>query len=156
VNWTVVLFFVGLFTIVGAVKATGLLAVTAGVLEGLTGGSPGVGIALFTSASAVLSGLVDNIPVAATLIPVIQDVTALPQGPLWWSLVLGANLGGNLTPIGSIASVIALHALQRETGQRVSWGEFLKVGVVLTFVLVLLSIGYLLAYDASIGLPGGG
>ncbi|MHC5009321.1 MAG: SLC13 family permease [Planctomycetota bacterium] len=156
VNWTVVLFFVGLFTIVGAVKATGLLAVAAGALEALTGGSPGMGIALFTSASALLSGLVDNIPVAATLIPVIQDVTALPHGPLWWALVLGANFGGNLTPIGSIASVIALHAFERETGQKVSWGEFLKVGGFLTLLLVLLSVGYLLAYDALIRLPGGG
>ena len=92
----------------------------------------------------------DNIPVAATMIPIVASMTeSLPAEPLWWALVIAANLGGNGTPIGSISGVIALSALQESGGGKVSWAEWFKVGAVamalqLVVVIVWLSLFTLL------------
>lgn len=142
VNWSMILFFVGLFVIIGAVQETGLLAWAARQIIRLSGGNPVVTMLLMASFVLLLSGVMDNIPVAATLIPIVRAMEAqgLDATPLWWALVLSANLGGNSTPIGSVSSVIALNSLEKEAHIKVSWGEFLKVGggiMVLQSVLVL-------------------
>jgi Na+/H+ antiporter NhaD/arsenite permease-like protein len=85
--------------------------------------------------------------VAATLIPIVSSMAnALPAAPLWWGLVLAANLGGNATPIGSISCVIALSALQEGGGKKVGWGEWLRVGGLVLALQVALVLAWLLLW----------
>jgi Na+/H+ antiporter NhaD/arsenite permease-like protein len=146
VKWTIIVFFVGLFVLIGTVQETGLLEVLAGRLYELSGGDTYKVMGLMVPFVFVTAGIVDNIPVAATMIPVVDTMIAqgAPAEPLWWSLIAACNLGGNSTPVGSIAAVIALHALERERGIRIGWGEYLKTGGVVT----VLQIGLVLAYLA--------
>ncbi len=140
VNWTVILFFTGLFVIIACVEATGALNRLAEIVVALSGQRPMLLVPILTTFSSVASAIVDNIPVAATLIPIVRHIGG-PAEPLWWSLVLGCNLGGNATPIGSISCVIALHTLHKEAHVRVGWGEFLKIGGT---IMVLQTIGAIL------------
>jgi Na+/H+ antiporter NhaD/arsenite permease-like protein len=145
VNWSVVLFFTGLFVIIGSVKESGLLTWQANQIIAFAGGDVVVTMLLVATFVLALSGIVDNIPVAATLIPIVRAMEAqgIPGEPLWWALVLASNLGGNSTPVGSISSVISLHALEKERHIKVSWDEFLKVGGVITVLQTFLVLGYL-------------
>lgn len=149
VNWSLILFFVGLFVIVGCVQETGLLAWQAKQMLAISGGSQ-LGVLLLIGVFVlVLSGMVDNIPVAATLIPIVREMGAQPGievGPLWWTLVATANLGGNSTPIGSVSSVIALGALEKERGVKIGWGEFIQVGGLVLLVQSVLALTYLTAF----------
>ncbi|MCB9918370.1 MAG: ArsB/NhaD family transporter [Planctomycetes bacterium] len=153
VNWVVILFFSGLFIIVGLVKETHALERLAGTLTSLTGDSVLANVATVTWFSGVASAIVDNIPVAATMIPMVPAMDGIPHEPLWWSLILGANLGGNATPIGSISCVIALHALAKEAGIQIGWGRFLAVGGVLMIVQLVLATLWIAAYVAFDLLP---
>jgi Na+/H+ antiporter NhaD/arsenite permease-like protein len=148
VNWTVVLFFVGLFLIIGCVESTGALVWLAESVVKLSGSSMTRLMVLLTGFSAVTSSVVDNIPVAATLIPIVDNISNMgfAEEPLWWSLVLGCNLGGNGTPIGSISCVIAIHALHKEEGIHVGWGEFIKLGGLIMLVQVFGATLYLLLF----------
>ncbi|MBX3258742.1 MAG: hypothetical protein KIS78_02800 [Labilithrix sp.] len=130
VKWDTILFFIGLFVIIGAVEATHLLTTMANAILSLSGGSAMVTMLLFTVFALVMSGIVDNIPIAATMIPIVRTLEAqgIEVDPLWWSLILTANLGGNSTPVGSISNVIALSSLEKERGIKIGWGEFLRVG----------------------------
>ena len=146
VNWTVILFFLGLFVIIGCVKATGSLNWLAEQVVAVSQGKVYALVPLLTVFSATASAIVDNIPVAATLIPVVSQIGEGPSAvePLWWAVVLGCNLGGNGTPIGSISCVIALYTLKKEMNQVVGWGEFLKLGGTIMLVQVFGAICYLL------------
>jgi Na+/H+ antiporter NhaD/arsenite permease-like protein len=107
--------------------------------------------------SAVASSIVDNIPVAATLIPIVKDIAAdgtVPIEPLWWTLIICCNLGGNGTPIGSISCVIAIYALKKEAGVHVGWGTFLKIGGAIMLVQVAGAIAYILVAYKSGWIPG--
>lgn len=96
----------------------------------------------------VTAGMLDNIPVAATMIPIVRNMVEAGYAPepLWWGLISACNLGGNPTPVGSIAAVIALHALSHERGIKVGWGEYLKVGGLVTLLQIPLVIGYIEFY----------
>lgn len=155
VNWTVILFFVGLFLIIGCVEETGALQWAAGSAVSLAGKSLSTLMPVVCVFSALTSAVVDNIPVSATLIPIVQSIAAMgvPQEPLWWSLVLGSNLGGNGTPIGSISCVIALYTLKRETGVSVGWGEFIKLGGLIMLVQVAGGVLYLLLFQMLDAFP---
>jgi Na+/H+ antiporter NhaD/arsenite permease-like protein len=145
VKWPVILFFVGLFVLIGSVRETGLLDVLAGGLYQLCGDSVPLAVTLIVPFAFVLSGIVDNIPVAATMIPVIRTMVdhGLSAPALWWSLIASCNLGGNPTPVGSIAAVIALHILEKERGIHVGWGEYLRVGGMITLIQIGLVILYI-------------
>jgi Na+/H+ antiporter NhaD/arsenite permease-like protein len=156
VNWSLILFFVGLFVIIGAVQETGLLDLAARQMLELAGGDPIKTMLLIAAFVLALSGVLDNIPVAATLIPLVRSLEAqgLDAVPLWWTLVIAANLGGNSTPIGSVSSVIALNGLEKERGIKVGWGEFFKVGGGVTLLQSVVVLVYLWVY-ATLGLfPG--
>jgi len=151
VNWTVIMFFVGLFVMIGIVEHTGLLEQMAGALTDLSAGNIYLAVILLMVFTAATSGIMDNIPVAATLIPIVQKMIAtgaLAAEPLWWGLVISANLGGNGTPIGSISCVIALHALYEATGKKVGWGEYFKVGGLALGIQVVLAIAWVLSFTA--------
>jgi Na+/H+ antiporter NhaD/arsenite permease-like protein len=150
VNWTVILFFMGLFIIIGCVKQTGALAWVAQQVIDFSDNRMELLIPLMGGFSAVASSIVDNIPVAATLIPIVNDISSdsVPAEPLWWTLIICCNLGGNGTPIGSISCVIAIYALKREAGEHVGWGTFLKLGGTIMLIQVVGAILYvMLAYD---------
>jgi len=156
VNWSLILFFVGLFVIIGAVQETGLLDWQARKMIELSGGDPVTTMLLMAVFVLGLSGILDNIPVAATLIPLVRSMET--QGfdavPLWWTLVIAANLGGNSTPIGSVSSVIALNGLEKERGIKIGWGEFLRVGGGVLAIQSAVVLAYLWVY-ATFGLfPG--
>lgn len=148
VNWSLILFFVGLFVIIGCVQETGLLAWQAKQMVALAGNDPLITMLLMGVFVLVLSGVMDNIPVAATLIPIVRAMEAqgIPAGPLWWTLVATSNLGGNSTPIGSVSSVIALNALEKERQIKIGWGEFMKVGGVILAIQGVLALAYLTAF----------
>lgn len=154
VNWTVILFFLGLFLVIGCVEATGALGWLARQVVVLSGGEIAALVPLMGAFAAVASAIVDNIPVAATLIPIVREIAgpvtgtaaAIPQEPLWWSLVIGCNLGGNGTPIGSISCVIALYTLKKEADVTVGWGEFIKLGGTILLLQMAGGIVYLLAF----------
>ena len=150
VNWTVIMFFMGLFVIIGCVKQTGALGWVAEQVIALSGNDLKLLIPLLGGFSAVASSIVDNIPVAATLIPIVNDISGngVPAEPLWWTLIICCNLGGNGTPIGSISCVIAIYALKREANEHVSWGTFLKLGGSIMVVQVVGAIAYvMIAYS---------
>lgn len=150
VKWPIILFFVGLFVLIGTVQATGLLTLLAGGIYDLSGGEMTPAIAMITPFVFVTAGIVDNIPVAATMIPVVNTMIerGMQAEPLWWTLIAACNLGGNPTPVGSIAAVIALHALEKERGIRIGWGEYLKVGGTVTLFQIALVLAYIYAFRA--------
>ncbi|MFN7131073.1 MAG: SLC13 family permease [Myxococcales bacterium] len=149
VKWPVILFFVGLFVIIGAVEHSHLLDRLATAIVGLSGGSETGTMMIISGFVLMLSGVVDNIPVAATLIPIVRNLGAQGMGvdPIWWALIMTANIGGNSTPVGSISSVIALSAMEKESGIKVGWGEFIKVGGTILLVQGVAIFGYLLLFE---------
>ncbi len=148
VNWSMILFFIGLFVMIGSVQETGLLEWQATKMIELSGGNAIITMLVLALFVLFMSGVVDNIPVAATLIPIVRSMEqqGIPGEPLWWSLILAANLGGNSTPIGSVSSVIGLNALEKDRQIKVSWGEFIRVGGLVTLVQGAIVLLYLYAY----------
>lgn len=142
IEWTTLLFFLGLFIVVEGLIKVGLLNIAAEGLLNLTNGDLNVTAILILWGSGVASGLVDNIPYTATMVPIVQELgKQMPIEPLWWSLALGACLGGNATAIGASANVIVLSLADR-AGYRISFMQFLKYGVVVTLVSLLICTVY--------------
>jgi Na+/H+ antiporter NhaD/arsenite permease-like protein len=143
VEWTTLLFFVGLFILVEGVVEVGLIAQVAHAAVAFTGGSLPLTSLLILWFSAVMSGIVDNIPYTATMIPVIQSLgDTMPTEALWWSLALGACLGGNATLVGASANVVVASLAER-SGYSLKFGAFLRYGLVTTFVSLLLASAYI-------------
>jgi Na+/H+ antiporter NhaD/arsenite permease-like protein len=144
VHWSVILFFVALFVMIGVVERTGLLEQLALGMSDLADGSTPLAVTLLVLFTALTSGIMDNIPVAATLIPVVRGMigSGFVAEPLWWGLVLSANLGGNGTPIGSISCVIAFHALAQATGTKMGWGEYLRAGGLILALQLVFVLGW--------------
>jgi Na+/H+ antiporter NhaD/arsenite permease-like protein len=139
VEWPTIFFFAGLFILVGGIEKVGIIhAIAQGALN-LTGGEPVVTSVLVLWLSAIASALIDNIPFVATMIPMIKTMGQLGGitnlEPLWWSLALGACLGGNGSLIGASANVIVA-GISEKNGVIISFWGFMKVG----FPLMLLSI----------------
>ncbi len=155
VNWTVILFFMGLFIIIGCVKETGALKLVAQQVIEISDNRLVLLIPLLGGFSAIASSIVDNIPVAATLIPIVRDIrdSGVPAEPLWWTLIICCNLGGNGTPIGSISCVIAIYALKREAGEHVGWGTFLKLGGSIMVIQVAGAILYVMVAHSQGWIP---
>ncbi|UCB42698.1 MAG: ArsB/NhaD family transporter [Dehalococcoidales bacterium] len=131
VDWRTLLFFIGLFICVGGLEVTGMLEKLAEFIAEVSGGNITVVIPIILWISAIASGLVDNIPFAATMIPVLRGLaqtTAMKLPTLAWTLALGTDIGGNATPIGASANVVGTAVAQRE-GYRISWGRFCKYAI---------------------------
>jgi Na+/H+ antiporter NhaD/arsenite permease-like protein len=142
VEWTTLVFFIGLFITVEAVVQVGIIEAAAEAALRLTGGSLQVTSMLLLWFSAVASGIVDNIPYTATMIPVVENLgQSMPIMPLWWSLALGACLGGNATLVGAAANVVVAN-LAEKGGNPISFGQFLKYGLPTTAMSLLLATGY--------------
>jgi Na+/H+ antiporter NhaD/arsenite permease-like protein len=143
VEWTTLFFFVGLFITVEAVVEVGIIEWIADAAVHLTRGDLGLTSMLLLWFSAIASGIVDNIPYTATMIPVVESVgQTLPIEPLWWSLALGACLGGNTTLVGASANVVVADLAAR-SGHPIRFGEFLRYGLVTALMSLLLSTAYI-------------
>ncbi|NKQ51864.1 ArsB/NhaD family transporter [Amycolatopsis sp. K13G38] len=147
VEWETLLFFAGLFIMIGALVHTGVIADLARLAADATGGNALVAVLLILGVSAVVSGIIDNIPYVATMAPLVADLVARIPDPghaqaLWWSLALGADFGGNLTAVGASANVVMLGIARRE-GYPISFWEFTRKGAVVTAITVLLAAPYL-------------
>jgi Na+/H+ antiporter NhaD/arsenite permease-like protein len=141
IEWTTLFFFVGLFITVEAIVEVGIIDRLAQGALNLTGGSVALTSLLLIWLSAVASGIVDNIPYTATMIPLVQRLgQSMPVEPLWWSLALGADLGGNATLVGASANVVVA-SLAARSGHPISFRTFLIYGIPVTLMsLVLASI----------------
>ena len=148
VEWTAIFFFMGLFIIVGSLVETGVIS---DVAEWLVGhiNSTGEAILVIAWFSAIASAIVDNIPLTATMIPLIKAMgSSLNTYPLWWALSLGACLGGNGTAIGASANVVVIGIAGRE-GVKITFMDFLKMGLVVMFSTV--GIGILVLWLRYVG-----
>ncbi|MDA7618530.1 ArsB/NhaD family transporter [bacterium] len=159
VEWTLVLFFVGLFTLLGVMEHAGVLAMIGDWLKYPLSSGPATGPIAMMWSSAFFSGLTDNIPLAAVLAKVLSgfqsQVTELSWFAeyghmLWWSLIFGAGLGGNFTPIGSASTVVAIGILKKE-GHPITFMQYVKIGAIVVLVQLLLATGYLFGAE-KIGL----
>jgi Na+/H+ antiporter NhaD/arsenite permease-like protein len=148
VEWSTIFFFVGLFVMVGALEERGVIAEIADWLAEATGSSAGQGMAILWGAAAG-SALVDNIPFTAAMIPVVEqlqvDEEAFDDG-LWWALAHGASVAGTATLIAAAANVAASGVLER-TGQPISFGRFLAVGLPVTVLSLGIATVYLLVFQ---------
>ncbi len=144
VEWPTLFFFIGLFMLVEAVVHVGIIDALAMALFDLTGGDPTVTTLGLLWLSGIASGIVDNIPYTATMIPVIGQLGAagLPVEPLWWSLALGACLGGNATIVGASANVVVANMAGR-AGHPITFRAFLRYGLVVAAVSLVMSTIYL-------------
>lgn len=144
IEWTTLFFFIGLFVTVEAIVEVGIIRAAAEKALALTGGSLPVTTVLVLWMSAIVSGIVDNIPYTATMIPLVKELGAggLNMEPLWWALVLGADLGGNFTLIGASANVVVASLAER-SGYKISFFSFLKYSFPITFVSMVVSNIYL-------------
>jgi Na+/H+ antiporter NhaD/arsenite permease-like protein len=142
VDWDTILFFACLFLIVGAMEEVGLLRLLAdGIISG-TGGSFALILSIILWFAAISSSVVDNVPMAATMAPLLKHLAnsaGLPLPPLVWSAALGTDIGGNGTPIGASANVVAVATYEQATGKRISWAEYCKSSypIMVATVLVL-------------------
>jgi Na+/H+ antiporter NhaD/arsenite permease-like protein len=142
VEWTTLFFFLGLFITVEAVVQVGIIEAVADAALRLTGADVALTSTLLLWLSAVASGIVDNIPYTATMIPIVENLgQVMPVEPLWWSLALGACLGGNATLVGASANVVVANLAGR-SGHPISFGQFLKYGLATTTLSLVLATGY--------------
>nr|WP_037464891.1 ArsB/NhaD family transporter [Shimazuella kribbensis] len=150
VEWTTIFFFAGLFTLVGGLQEVGVIKYVAQQVLNLTNGDLSLAAIYILWISGIASATIDNIPFVATMIPLIQEmanslgvsVNAPAINTLWWSLALGACLGGNGTILGASANVIVASLAAKE-GRGFSYMEFLKIGAPITLVSLIITHIYI-------------
>jgi Na+/H+ antiporter NhaD/arsenite permease-like protein len=147
VEWETLLFFAGLFIMVGALVKTGVIDQLAKSAIDATGGNALLTVMLILGVSAPVSGIIDNIPYVATMTPIVSELAAsITDGTdpnvLWWALALGADFGGNLTAVGASANVVML-GIARRADNPISFWEFTRKGAVVTAMSIGLSALYL-------------
>ncbi|RKS68792.1 Na+/H+ antiporter NhaD/arsenite permease-like protein [Actinomadura pelletieri DSM 43383] len=146
VEWPTLVFFAGLFVMVGGLVETGVIGEISEAAADATEGRLGAASMLLLWASAGLSAIVDNIPYVATMSPIVSDLVQQYPGDdgqvLWWALALGADLGGNATAIGASANVVVLGIAARH-GSPISFWYFTRYGLVVTLITVALATPYL-------------
>jgi Na+/H+ antiporter NhaD/arsenite permease-like protein len=137
IDWSSLVFFIGLFIVVGAVVKTGLIGDLASATLSATGGRTDTAALLVLWASGVLSAIIDNIPYTITMVPLVADLgRSVNIEPLIWALSFGANLGGNATVIGASANVIVA-GMSAVRGQPITFRGYLRYGVPATIVTMI-------------------
>lgn len=145
VEWSTILFFVALFTVVGGMVETGVIGELAHIILNTAEGHPIMMMMILLWASALLSSILDNIPFVATLIPLVIALgeSGVDIEPLWWAISLGACFGGNGTLIGASANVV-LSGISGKHGYPISFKDYTKVGFPIMIMTVVLSTVFLL------------
>ena len=144
VEWLAIFFFAGLFVLVGALVETGVIKMLAAEAIQITNGSVNATAMLILWMSAIASAFIDNIPFVATLIPLIKDMGQMGLtnlDPMWWSLALGACLGGNGTLIGASANVVVA-SMAAQRGKQISFLGFMKVAFPIMILTIIISSAY--------------
>lgn len=145
VDYKTLLFFIGLFVVVGGLEETGVLTVISELIGKLCGNNMMLMVAVIIWVSGVASAFVDNIPFAATMIPIIKALSVaqgLPLPVLAWSLSMGTDIGGSATPIGASANVVGTSVAAKE-GYPVGWGRYCKYMAPATVLVLLVSMVYI-------------
>ncbi len=148
VDYKTIFFFIGLFMAVAGLEYTGVLEVLAGAIETVSGGNVAVMIGIIIWGSAIASAFIDNIPFAATMIPVIRSLAAtqgVDLSTLAWALSMGTDIGGSATPIGASANVVGT-AIAAKNGYPISWGRYCKVMAPATIIIVAMSTVYMIIF----------
>jgi Na+/H+ antiporter NhaD/arsenite permease-like protein len=142
IDYKTLLFFIGLFVVVGGLEQTGILEVIANFIGKVSGGNLKLMVAIIIWISAIASAFVDNIPFAATMIPIIKSLAAT-QGvnleTLAWALSMGTDIGGSATPIGASANVVGT-SVSAKSGHPISWGKYCRAAAPATIIVVLISM----------------
>ena len=144
VEWLAIFFFAGLFVLVGALVETGVIKMLAAEAIQITNGSVNATAMLILWMSAIASAFIDNIPFVATLIPLIKDMGQMGLtnlDPMWWSLALGACLGGNGTLIGASANVVVA-SMAAQRGKQISFLGFMKIAFPIMIMTIAISSVY--------------
>lgn len=139
VDYKTLLFFIGLFVVVGGLEQTGILKLIADFIAKISGGNIYIMIAIVLWVSAIASAFVDNIPFAATMIPVIKNLTEISGVPLTtlaWTLAIGTDIGGSATPIGASANVVGIAVLQKNK-YSIGWGKYCKYLAPATIIVMM-------------------
>lgn len=146
VEWNTILFFIGLFIIIGGLEASGGIKLMAQWILDVTQGSQTAAGMLILWASGLISGVIDNIPYTATMSPMLVEISKVMGAeythPLWWCLSLGACLGGNLTIIGAAANVVVSEQAAKD-GHPIAFMRFMKYGVVTVLISLIISSAYI-------------
>lgn len=141
VDYKTILFFLGLFVVVGGLEQTGILEIVAGFIGKISGGNVYLMIAIIIWVSAIASAFIDNIPFAATMIPVIQSLaatTGVSLTTMTWALSMGTDIGGSATPIGASANVVGT-SVAGKAGYPVGWGTYCAKAVPATIIVMVIS-----------------
>lgn len=150
VDYKTLLFFIGLFIVVGGLEQTGVLEIIAGFIEKICGGNVFAMVLIIMCVSAFASAFVDNIPFAATMVPVIKTLAATTPGAelsvLAYALSVGTDIGGSATPIGASANVVGTSVISK-AGHPVGWGKYCKsaipaTAIVLTIAMIVIKLRY--------------
>jgi Na+/H+ antiporter NhaD/arsenite permease-like protein len=140
IDYSTIAFFAGLFIIVGAMEHVGLLTAVANGVRVISGGNFFIALTIILWVSAFGSSIVDNVPFAATMAPILKHMSGTPGFsllPMVWSASLGTDIGGNGTPIGASANVVAVSTYERVTGKKVTWGYYCRVSYPAMMIVVL-------------------
>ncbi|MBN1135745.1 MAG: ArsB/NhaD family transporter [Anaerolineae bacterium] len=148
VDWTTLFFFIGIFVVVGGLERAGAIEWVAHAIGSLAGGSKTLATILMVWVSGGVSGTVDNIPFTVAALPIAEELTntivSTKGSPvLYWALILGADLGSNLTYVGGAANIVAV-GLLAQAGYRVTFGRFVRDGIVVTVATLLVATVWLL------------
>ncbi len=142
VDYKTLLFFVGLFLVVGGLEQTHILELIANFIGKVSGGNFMIMIAIIIWVSAIASAFVDNIPFAATMIPVVQSLATtmgVPLTTLAWALALGTDIGGSATPIGASANVVGT-SVAAKNGYVIGWGKYCKASAPAMVIVIFISM----------------
>ncbi len=149
-DYKTLLFFVGLFIVVGGLEQTGILEIIANFIKRISGGNMYIMVAIIIWLSAVCSAFIDNIPFAATMVPIIKDLAGSHNmlAVLAYSLAIGTDIGGSATPIGASANVVGT-SVAAKAGHPVGWGQYCKkVAPATILVLIICTIGIFIRYNS--------
>ena len=142
VDYKTLLFFIGLFVVVGGLEQTGVLDVIANFIGNISGGNPYIMIAIIIWVSGIASAFIDNIPFAATMVPIIQNLaqsTGVGLPILAWALALGTDIGGSATPIGASANVVGTSVAAKE-GHPIGWKKYCKAMAPITIIVLTIAM----------------
>lgn len=142
IDYKTLLFFIGLFMVIGGLEQTGVLVIISDFIGKVSGGNIYIMVAIILWISAIASAFVDNIPFAATMIPVIKSLSAttgVNLDVLAWTLAMGTDIGGSATPIGASANVVGT-SVSAKSGHPIGWGEYCKTAAPATFIVITISM----------------
>lgn len=145
IDYKTLLFFIGLFVVVGGLEQTGILEIAAGFIGKVSQGNLRIMVTIMIWGSAAASAFVDNIPFAATMVPVIQSLAAtqgVDAATLAWALSMGTDIGGSATPIGASANVVGT-SVAAKNGHVISWREYCKTAIPATVVVIVISMVFI-------------